>query len=274
MATAFQLVRPGEVAPAHRHTAAAVRFVVQGGGGEVYTAVQGEKLLMEEHDLLLTPSWTWHDHANQTGRDIIWLDALDYPFVNFMRASFFEPHAAERQPLTKPVHFTAHRVGLVRPTAERYPEPVPLVRYAWTDTAATLEALRDTPGSPFDGLLLEYVNPFTSGSTLPSFACHVQMLRPAEHTRSHRATSSTIYYAMRGTGYSVVDGQRLDWAKGDVFMIPPWVWHEHANQADGDSLLFSVCDRPMLEAFGIYREEALASDDGHQAVTSVFEPVS
>src|SRR5262245_27476668 len=89
--TAFQLVRPGEVAPAHRHTAAAIRFVVQGGGGEVFIAVEGEKLLMEENDVILTPRWCWHDPANETSRDIIWLDALDYPLVNLLRTSFYEP---------------------------------------------------------------------------------------------------------------------------------------------------------------------------------------
>jgi gentisate 1,2-dioxygenase len=271
--TAFQLVQPGELAPAHRHTAAAIRFVVQGGGGEVFTTVQGEKLLMEENDLVLTPRWCWHDHANETSRAIIWLDALDYPLVNLLRTSFFEPYPEERQPITKPVHYTAQRVGLARP-ATPYPEAVPLVRYAWADTAPILESLRGSEGSPYDGLLLEYVNPFTSGPTLPTLGCSVQMLRPGEHTHSHRATTSTVYLVTRGQGYTVIGGQRFDWAKGDVFVVPPWTWHEHANQAAGDSLLFSVTDRPVLDAFGHYREEALAANDGHQEITSVFEPLT
>jgi len=274
LATAFQLVRPGEVAPAHRHTPGPLRFVIQGGGGEVYTAVQGEKLLMEENDLILTPRWMWHDHANQTGRDIIWMDALDYPLVNLLRSCFFEPYPAERQPLTKPLDYTAQRIGTVRPAWEQYPEDVPLVRYRWTDTLATLEALRDAPGSPFDGLLFEYTNPFTSGPTLPTMSCHVQMLRPGEHTHSHRATSSTIYLVVRGEGSTVVNGQRFDWGKGDVFVVPPWTWHEHRNPLDTDSLLFSVSDKPVLASFGLYREEALDANEGHQSVTSVFEAQS
>lgn len=272
LATAFQLVLPSEVAPAHRHTPAAIRFVIQGGGGEVYTTVQGEKLLMEEHDLILTPRWTWHEHANETGRQIVWLDVLDYPLVNLLRGCFFEPYPGDRQRVTKPLDFTAQRIGPVRPAWERYPEEAPLVRYAWTDTAAALAAMRDAAGSPFDGLLLEYRNPFTSGPTLPTMSCAVQLLRPREATRAHRATSSTVYYVMRGDGQSVIAGTRLDWAQGDVFVAPPWAWHEHRNPSDTDALLFSVSDRPVLDAFGLYREEALADDDGRQAVTSVFEP--
>src|SRR5207244_2753515 len=163
----------------------------------------GEPLLMEENDLVLTPSWCWHDHANKTGRDIIWLDALDYPLVNYLRNSFFEPYPAEFQTLSKPAGYTAQRVGLARPAWEPYPEAVPLVRYAWTETAATLESLRATEGSAFDGILLEYVNPFNGGPTLPTLSCYMQMLRPGEHTRAHRATTSTVYLVTRGEGYSV-----------------------------------------------------------------------
>ena len=71
IATAFQLVRAGEHAPAHRHAAAAIRFAARSKGGAVYTRVQGERLMMEENDLLLTPAGTWHEHANETGDDIV-----------------------------------------------------------------------------------------------------------------------------------------------------------------------------------------------------------
>src|SRR5260370_27784372 len=79
IATAFQLVRPGEVAPAHRHAAAAIRFPVRSPGGSVYTTVQGQRLPMEQFDLILTPAGTWHEHANETEHDVICLHLLHYP---------------------------------------------------------------------------------------------------------------------------------------------------------------------------------------------------
>jgi gentisate 1,2-dioxygenase len=36
------------------------------------------------------------------------------------------------------------------------------------------------------------------------------------------------------------------------------------------AILFSIQDRPVLEALGLYREEAFEENGGHQAVTSTF----
>jgi gentisate 1,2-dioxygenase len=237
LATAFQLVRPGEVAPAHRHAPAAVRFTLDSPGGHVYTTVEGERLPMEEHDLLLTPSGTWHEHANETSQDVIWLDVLDFPLVNLLQACWFEPHPDERQPVSAPA------------------DAAPPKRYPWREMRVRLEALRDGAGSPWDGVMLEYVPPGTAGPTLPTMSCRVQLLRPEERTRAHRATSSTVYYVMAGAGTSVIAGTPFDWARGDVFVVPPWAWHEHANATSADALLFSATDEPVMRGLGLYREE-------------------
>ena len=49
----MQLILPGEIARAHRHSPSALRVVVEGSGA--YTAVDGERCLMEPGDLILTP---------------------------------------------------------------------------------------------------------------------------------------------------------------------------------------------------------------------------
>ena len=58
----LQLILPGEIAPAHRHTQSALRFVVEGSGA--YTAVNGERTTMQPGDFIITPAWTWHDHGS------------------------------------------------------------------------------------------------------------------------------------------------------------------------------------------------------------------
>jgi gentisate 1,2-dioxygenase len=70
-----QLILPGEIAPSHRHTQSALRFVLQGKGA--YTAVDGERTEMHPGDFITTPSWTWHDHGNDTQESMVWLDVLD-----------------------------------------------------------------------------------------------------------------------------------------------------------------------------------------------------
>lgn len=272
MATAFQLVKAGESAPSHRHMAAAIRFACRSSGGEVFTRVQGEPLLMEENDLVLTPSGTWHEHRNATGQDIVWMDALDYPLVNLLQASWFEPGDSPESCPPKRVNFTNDHLGTARPVGwGGYPEKTPLMRYPWREMKPALDRLRGEPGSPFDGILLEYVDPLTLGSTLPTISCRAQLLRSAEHTKAHRASASSIYYAIDGDGSTVIDGIRFDWHKGDVFMIPPWAWHEHISSPDRDCYLFSVTDQPVMEKLGMYREQAYMEPGGHQKIDGRFQ---
>jgi gentisate 1,2-dioxygenase len=86
----FQLVMPGEVARAHRHSAAALRFVIEGTGG--YTVANGERYPMAPGDLILTPQTCWHDHGNSSDEPVIWMDVLDFPFVRALNSLFFEPY--------------------------------------------------------------------------------------------------------------------------------------------------------------------------------------
>src|SRR6266700_4452479 len=95
----IQIVMPGEIARAHRHSAAALRLIIEGGGG--YTVVNGDRIPMFPGDLVLTPNWTWHDHANDTGAPMIWLDGLDTPLVRMLEAGFWEGYGADTQPLGK-----------------------------------------------------------------------------------------------------------------------------------------------------------------------------
>ena len=94
-----QLVLPGEVARAHRHTQSAIRFILESDGG--YTAVDGERTYMHPGDFVITPSWTWHDHGNTTNTPTVWVDVLDLPLVGMLGSPFAEMANAESQPVTK-----------------------------------------------------------------------------------------------------------------------------------------------------------------------------
>src|SRR6185437_11296512 len=84
----IQMIMPGEIAPAHRHVASAIRFVLDGEGA--YTAVEGEKAFMSPGDFVITANWAPHDHGNPSDKPMLWLDVLDYPAVNFYEACFAE----------------------------------------------------------------------------------------------------------------------------------------------------------------------------------------
>jgi gentisate 1,2-dioxygenase len=133
----------------------------------------------------------------------------------------------------------------------------PLLHYHWRDTYKSLKQLARATTNPYDGVALEYANPATGGSTLPTMSCQIQMLRPDESTKAHRHTSTSIYHAFRGSGTTIINGEPFRWEQGDTFVVPLWSLHEHANRSSKDeAILFSMHDSPILKAFGLYREEA------------------
>ena len=254
----LQIVMPGEAARAHRHTPAALRYIIESDGG--HTTVNGDRIPMLPGDLVLTPNWTWHDHGNTTGNPIIWLDGLDLPLTHMLEAVFYEPYSEDIQPITLPTDSSliAYGSGSLRPSWER-PTAAhsPLLHYPWDQTWSALQRLAPVAdGSPFDGVVLEYTNPNTGGPVMPTMACHIQLLRPGEGTKAHRHTASAIYHAVEGEGFSVVDGQRLDWEEKDVFCVPGWAFHEHVNaSATHPVVLFSFTDSPVLQALSLLREQ-------------------
>src|SRR5215211_7515580 len=140
----IQIVMPGEIARAHRHSPSALRLIIEGQGG--YTVVNGDRIPMEPGDLVLTPKWTWHDHANDTDAPMIWLDGLDTPLVRMLEAGFYEEYHQERQDLGLPVNASEWH-------------------YPMSEMRAALQRLAgDEPGGE---IILEYTNRRTGGPVMP-----------------------------------------------------------------------------------------------------------
>jgi gentisate 1,2-dioxygenase len=257
ISTAVQFILPGEVAPAHRHTPSAVRFMLHGHGA--YTTVEGDKCVMEPGDLVLTPSMTWHDHGNEGTEPAMWIDGLDSPVVRYLENLAMDPYPEERQPVAAVSGVSERRYGGpgLRPvTGESEARPGRLLHYRWEATRTALLRQQELPANPYDDVMLEYVNPSTGRSVLPTLGCYVQMLRPGIRTRSHRETSSAVYHVVAGAGHSLIDGARFDWTRGDFFAVPPRARHEHACDGADPAILFSFQDVPLLTALGFYRMEA------------------
>ena len=250
----FSIVNPGEVARAHRHNMAAIRFVVQGKGA--YTAVQGEKFPMEEGDLVLTPNWTWHEHHNESEDPIIWLDGLDGPLIQALNVLFFEESEKPELPITRATGESLSRLGFARaPKLDNTQARGVPFRYAWQDTYKTLKLLSRSEQDPYDGTLLRYINPATGGYTYPTMSCEIQLFKPECITNSHRHTSTTVYHVFKGRGRTAVGENHLEWKKGDSFVIPLWQWHSHENPFEEEAIVFSINDRPVMETLQLYREE-------------------
>jgi len=255
----LQLVLPHEVAPAHYHAASAIRFVVEGSGA--FTAVDGERAIMQPGDLVLTPAWSVHDHGNDSDVPMIWLDGLDLPLVNGLECSFFQPLGEKAQKLTRKDDESQRQYahGQMRPSWIGWTKNYsPVVKYPWEQTERILnDSWKDgVAGSPTDGILFEYSNPITGGPVLPTMACYAQLLPPKLHTDAHRHTTSAVYHVVRGRGATIMDGERIDWTERDTFALPGWAIHEHINDASEPAILFSFTDDPTLKALGYYQEQS------------------
>lgn len=248
----MQLLLPGETAPAHVHTPSAVRIIVEGKGG--YTVVDGEKLPMEEGDLVLTPGGEWHDHGHEGTEPVIWLDALDLPLFVYLEGSYAEegPLQAQRnRPDASQVEYLAsglapsrkHGVG-----ARRYP----MMRYPWTRTKEALRELVKYNG--VDVAELDYVNPETGADVLPTMGFTAMMLTKGAKEEPPLRSSSAAFHVIGGKGRTIVNDRVIEWGPKDTFTAP--VFAKITHQADEDAYIIRVHDRPLQEKLGYYEERS------------------
>jgi gentisate 1,2-dioxygenase len=250
----LQLIMPGAVAPAHRHTQSALRFIVEGRGA--YTAVDGEKTTMQPGDFVITPSWTWHHHGHDGDGPMVWLDGLDIPLVAFFNSTFREDHEADEAPVTRPEGDSLARYGSgLLPVGWRSGSlNSPVFNYPYSRTREALDALaRAGQPDPHLGHLMRYINPADGGWAMPTIATSIRLMPRGFATRSYRGSDSTVFIGVEGRGELRVGEQRLALTPHDIVVVPGWM--SHTLHADDDLVVFSYSDRVAQEKLGIFREQ-------------------
>ncbi|WP_159917709.1 cupin domain-containing protein [Pantoea sp. 18069] len=228
MVAAYQLIKPGETADAHRHTPNALRIILEGKG--TYTVVDGTRVEMRPGDVLLTPSWAWHSHSSNGNEDCYWVDVLDVPLVHLMEGMFFERHPDKLEP------------DVV--DADSSP-----IAFRWEDTLAAL-AVAAPPAHGMAEREVELGNP-----ALRTVALHAQRFNAGFCSALYRTTANSIFTVIQGRGRTVVDGETIEWAMGDVIAIPAWRAYRH--EADAESFMVRASDEPVMRAIGMLREEVM-----------------
>lgn len=252
----MQIILPGEVARSHRHTPNAVRFVVEGEGA--FTAVNGERSVMKPGDFLTTPTWVFHDHGNDGTEAVVWFDGLDLPLTTALSAIFYERHEQAQQPSSRVIDDSITRYGHgFKPAWTTPPHHYsPVVNYKYQQARQVLAHLAaHDSGSPFDGIVIQYLNPLTGGPVLPTMDAYLQWIEPGMVLKAHRHTGSTIYLGVEGRGVIEIDGQEFAWEEHDVVVVPSWRTHRHRNPGGSPAILFSLTDAPVLKALSLYREQ-------------------
>jgi gentisate 1,2-dioxygenase len=254
----LQLILPGEVAPAHRHTQSALRFIIEGSGA--YTAVDGERTTMQPGDFVITPSWTWHDHGNDSAEPMVWLDGLDIQLVKLLNASFAEPGADDVQTVSRPEGDSFARFGHNLLPVDWHPavKTSPVFNYPYDRSREALAALaKNGEPDPYHGHKLRYVNPASGESAMPTIGTFLQLLPQGFASQPYRSTDAAVYVCVEGEGETVVSSPGvgdtvLHWQPRDIFVVPGWTAHTHS--ADSEAVLFSFSDRPVQQTLGLWRE--------------------
>jgi gentisate 1,2-dioxygenase len=249
----LQLILPGEVAPAHRHSQSALRFILDGRGA--YTAVDGEKVTMNVGDFIITPSWSFHDHGNQTDQPMVWLDGLDLPIVELLDAQFMEKAEGDRQVIERTAGDNLARFGNTMKPVEYKPRSrtSPLFWYPYERTREALETMKSTGDAhPCWGHKLQYTNPVTGDWAIPTIGSFMQLLPRGFRGKPYRSTDSTVYAVAEGKGRCIIGGQSLAFGPKDVFVCPSWMPYQ--LEADEEAVLFSYSDRPVQQVLDLWRE--------------------
>lgn len=228
----LQHINTGEVAPAHRHTAFALRFIVEGNGG--WTGVEGSRLTMERGDVLLTPRLDWHDHGKEGNGPMIWLDGLDLPVFQAFPVNFTDEYEDARYPSTP--------VGLSTP-----------LKYPWADVQVALDS------SIGSHAIYDYVSKKDGVSPVSTvIGAQAERIDAGSQSPVRHETTSYVFHVVTGTGYTLIklEGKEetiIRWEDKDTFCVPSWAEVVHVNEGTSTAYLYNFNDAPLLKNLNIFR---------------------
>jgi gentisate 1,2-dioxygenase len=98
---------------------------------------------------------------------------------------------------------------------------------------------------------LNYSYPATSPNLLANF---IKIKSNNTITTPIGNTTSQMFYVIKGSGYSIIKNNMINWRQGDVFVVP----HlescssiHHCSENRGDSVLYWVNDEPLMNYLGV-----------------------
>lgn len=226
-----------------------MRFIIEGQGG--FTAVHGRRITMQRGDVILTPTWNYHDHGKDGSGPMVWLDGLDLP--NFRHF---------------PVHFVEHFDKPRYPAENVDSNTSPLV-FPWVAMKAQLDGVvgdwatkRYLKEDGREGMRLcfYYLTTWVETWLMVFIVSRVlggcaERISASKASPSRRETTSAVYHVITGKGRSTIGEKEYTWEQGDTFCVPAWYRYQHFADAEEPVYLYRFDDKPMIDALGFYRSE-------------------
>jgi gentisate 1,2-dioxygenase len=178
--------------------------------------------------------------------------------LRFLDAGFAEKYPEDSQPVTRPEDDSLARFGANLVPMD-YTAPAvgasPLFNYRYSRTRSVLARVSRGMIDPCHGHALRFLNPTTGRSPIPTIGAYAQLLPSHFYGRPYRTTDSRVFCCLEGEGSIETDAWSFEFAARDVFVVPSWTTYRFT--AATESVLFSFSDRPVQQAFGLWREERL-----------------
>lgn len=98
-----------------------------------------------------------------------------------------------------------------------------------------------------------------------NLATSLHEVPPRTTTTVHRHSWDAVAFIESGSGWTEIDGRRIEWRPWDTLHLPSWAWHRHGNGTHTPARFLTWSVQPMLEQFGV----ALLEDGGDAPVTEL-----
>ena len=190
---------------------------------------------MQRGDVILTPSWHWHDHGNEGTDPVIWLDGLDLPIFKILKLNFAQPYAEPRYPSTISTDCTAQS--------------------PW---APVEEVLRQAKGA----YACYHYTGSDGGHLSKTLSAQAERMSRGSSSPFSQETISFVYHVVSGDGFSTILAPRTQeetgayWKTKDTFAVPAWSQVSHTCEGANDVFLFAINDRPLVQTLGLYRKRS------------------
>lgn len=262
----FQMIKPGDRAPSHRHTPANFRFIMQAPNEGAFTIINGYKIELHEGDLSAQIPWVWHEHKNEGNSDLVWFSGLDAPLISYLGAMFYShPHNNEENFKTilsgedssllngsgfKSVFEDRSRIPDFKSSQN------PLVYYPYKRTDSALNRLLEISKNN-EPVSVEYENPTNGGSIFNSISLRLLRFKKDAKASNKRITENSVFTMFSGELEFEVEGLSgiIKANKGDVIAIPPWKKYTIVNNEKQNATVLNYSDAPIFNFLGLYREE-------------------
>ncbi|MCH4815791.1 MAG: cupin domain-containing protein [Saccharolobus sp.] len=257
----IQLIKAGEYAPAHRHTPTNLRLILEAPNDGAYIIYDGYKMNLEVGDVLVQSNWTLHEHHNDGKSDLIWFSGLDSPFLLYLGAIFYSKSEEKFQTNEEGDVILDTLGNNLKPLTISTQSYNPLIKYPFSRTKRALTELNEhNKIDEYEGIVVEYTNPINGGPALPTIDIKMRLIRSKTELKPIRSTENTIFIPVEGyVTFDIIESNmgslRINLKTRDPLVIPSWTKYRIINDDDKAAILFSYSDRPIFDAFGLYRKE-------------------